>query len=66
MKSKPSGTFLVRESTHFPGDYTLSVSYSGSIEHYRILYSKNLLSVDEETYFENLVKLVEVSNISLV
>ncbi|XP_071844253.1 tyrosine-protein kinase CSK-like [Apostichopus japonicus] len=59
MKSKPSGTFLVRESTHFPGDYTLSVSYSGSIEHYRILYSKNLLSVDEETYFENLVKLVE-------
>lgn len=61
MKPKSGGTFLVRESTHFPGDYTLSVQHDHATEHYRILYAKNLLTVDEETYFENLIQLVDVS-----
>lgn len=59
MKPKSGGTFLVRESTHFPGDYTLSVQHDHATEHYRILYAKNLLTVDEETYFENLIQLVD-------
>ncbi|KAJ8029238.1 Tyrosine-protein kinase CSK [Holothuria leucospilota] len=59
MHPPRDGTFLVRESTHFQGDYSLSVSYKNSVEHYRIIYSKNQLTVDEETYFENLFQLVE-------
>lgn len=31
------GLFLVRESTNFPGDYTLCVCFQGKVEHYRII-----------------------------
>lgn len=51
----------MRESTNYPGDYTLCVSCEGKVEHYRIIYSASKLSIDEEVYFENLMQLVEVS-----
>lgn len=57
-----TGLFLVRESTNYPGDYTLCVSCEGKVEHYRIIYSSSKLSIDEEVYFENLMQLVEVSS----
>lgn len=50
----------MRESTNYPGDYTLCVSCDGKVEHYRIIYSSSKLSIDEEVYFENLMQLVEV------
>ncbi len=55
-----TGLFLVRESTNFPGDYTLCVSCEGKVEHYRIIYHNGKLTIDEEVYFENLMQLVEV------
>lgn len=54
------GLFLVRESTNYPGDYTLCVSSEGKVEHYRIIYHNGKLTIDEEAYFENLMQLVEV------
>uniref|UniRef100_A0A8C2BVF9 Tyrosine-protein kinase n=1 Tax=Cyprinus carpio TaxID=7962 RepID=A0A8C2BVF9_CYPCA len=54
-----TGLFLVRESTNFPGDYTLCVSCDGKVEHYRIIYHSGRLSIDEEEYFDNLMQLVE-------
>lgn len=57
-----TGLFLVRESTNFPGDYTLCVSCDGKVEHYRIIYHNGKLTIDEEEYFENLMQLVEVWN----
>lgn len=51
----------MRESTNYPGDYTLCVSCDGKVEHYRIMYHASKLSIDEEVYFENLMQLVEVS-----
>ncbi|XP_072519400.1 tyrosine-protein kinase CSK isoform X3 [Salminus brasiliensis] len=54
-----TGLFLVRESTNFPGDYTLCVSCDGKVEHYRIIYHNCKLSIDEEEFFENLMQLVE-------
>lgn len=56
------GMFLVRESTNFPGDYTLCVSFSSRVEHYHIIYRNNLLTIDEEEMFETLAQLVEVSH----
>ncbi|GAA6101307.1 tyrosine-protein kinase CSK [Tachysurus ichikawai] len=53
------GMFLVRESTNYPGDYTLCVSSEGKVEHYRIIYHNGKLTIDEEGYFENLMQLVE-------
>lgn len=57
-----NGLFLVRESVHYPGDYTLSVYHKNKVEHYRIIYSKNKLTIDEEGYFDNLPGLVEVTH----
>ncbi|XP_067090146.1 tyrosine-protein kinase CSK-like [Osmerus mordax] len=54
-----TGLYLVRESTNYPGDYTLCVSCEGKVEHYRIIYLDGKLSIDEEAYFENLMQLVE-------
>ncbi|KAG8576129.1 hypothetical protein GDO81_009779 [Engystomops pustulosus] len=54
-----TGLFLVRESTNYPGDYTLCVSCEGKVEHYRIIYKDSKLTIDEEAYFDNLMQLVE-------
>ncbi|XP_073435645.1 tyrosine-protein kinase CSK isoform X1 [Dendrobates tinctorius] len=54
-----TGLFLVRESTNYPGDYTLCVSCEGKVEHYRIIYKTGKLTIDEEAYFDNLMQLVE-------
>ena len=36
-------------------------SFEKKVEHYRVLLRNNRVTVDEEEFFENLVKLVEVS-----
>ena len=50
-----------RESTNFPGDYTLCVCFENKVEHYRIIFQDDKITIDEEEYFDNLSKLVEVS-----
>ena len=55
-----TGLFLVRESTNYPGDYTLCVSCEGKVEHYHIVYKDGKLTIDAEEYFDNLMQLVEV------
>jgi len=54
--------FLVRESTNFPGDYTLCVCFQSKVEHYRVKYLENKLTIDDEEYFENLGQLVAVGH----
>ena len=60
LSPRTDGLFLVRESTNFPGDYTLCVCFEGRVEHYRIIYQDDQITIDEEEYFPNLSKLVEV------
>lgn len=31
LYGKGDGTFLIRDSTNFPGDFTLSMSYRGKV-----------------------------------
>lgn len=59
LSPKQDGLFLVRESTNFPGDYTLCVCFQGKVEHYRVKYKDNQLTIDDEEFFENLSQLVE-------
>ncbi|GFW89596.1 tyrosine-protein kinase CSK [Trichonephila clavipes] len=65
LQPREDGLFLVRESTNFPGDYTLCVCYKNKVEHYRVIYKENKLTIDEEEYFENLSRLVELQKIRL-
>lgn len=58
LQPREDGLFLVRESTNFPGDYTLCVCFQGKVEHYRVKYVENKLTIDDEEYFENLGQLV--------
>lgn len=60
LDPRVDGLFLVRESIHYPGDYTLSVCKQNIVEHYRIIFKDNKLTIDEESYFNNLNELVEV------
>lgn len=60
LHPKEDGLFLVRESTNFPGDYTLCVCFEGKVQHYRIMYKGSQLTIDEEEFFDNLSQLVEV------
>uniref|UniRef100_A0A8D8X7R0 Tyrosine-protein kinase n=1 Tax=Cacopsylla melanoneura TaxID=428564 RepID=A0A8D8X7R0_9HEMI len=59
LHPKEDGLFLVRESTNFPGDYTLCVCYEQKVEHYRVKYKESNLTIDDEEFFENLAQLVE-------
>ena len=63
LSPREDGQYLVRESTNFPGDYTLCVCYQGKVEHYRVIFKDNRVTIDEEEYFENLTKLVDVSGV---
>ena len=65
LQPRKDGLFLVRESVNFPGDFTVCVCFEGDVEHYRIIYQNNSLTIDEEDYFENLTQLVEVSKVTL-
>lgn len=59
LRPREDGLFLVRESVNYPGDFTLSVCHKQKVEHYRIIYKNNKMTIDEESYFENLAQLVE-------
>lgn len=60
LQPRSNGLFLVRESTNFPGDYTLCVCYQNKVEHYRVKYHDRKLTIDDEEFFDNLALLVEV------
>jgi len=57
------GTFLIRESEHYPGDLTLSIKDDNRIQHYRIKFDLVMrnYTIDDETFFPELHLLVEVS-----
>jgi hypothetical protein len=56
------GTFLIRESEHYPGDLTLSIKDDAKIQHYRVKLDpiRHTYTVDDEIFFPDLRLLVEV------
>ncbi|KAF7275157.1 C-terminal Src kinase isoform X2 [Rhynchophorus ferrugineus] len=59
LKPRNDGLFLIRESTNFPGDYTLCVCFQSKVEHYRVKSHGNKLTIDDEEFFDNLDELIE-------
>lgn len=58
LTPRKDGLFLVRESTNFPGDFTLCVCYDSRVEHYRIILQDDKITIDEEEYFDTLHSLI--------
>ncbi|VDK67673.1 unnamed protein product [Onchocerca ochengi] len=58
LSGQADGTFLVRDSTNFPGDYTLCMVFNGKVEHYRIYQLNGILTCDHEENFDNLTQLI--------
>ncbi|XP_078524575.1 megakaryocyte-associated tyrosine-protein kinase [Lissotriton helveticus] len=59
LKPPEDGLFLVRESIRHPGDYVLCVSFQHDVIHYRVIYQDNMLSIEDDTYFHNLMDMIE-------
>ncbi|XP_047736209.1 tyrosine-protein kinase CSK [Hyalella azteca] len=59
LQPREDGLFLVRESTNFPGDYTLCVCFNSKVEHYRVIYKDRQLTIDEEVFFNDLTSRVQ-------
>lgn len=59
LQPPKDGLFLVRESTNFPGDYTLCVCFNNKVEHYRTIFMNNKYTIDEEGFFDSLSQLVD-------
>lgn len=59
LRPRADGLFLIRESTNYPGDYTLCVCFQSKVEHYRIKTSNGKLTIDDEEFFNNLEELIE-------
>ncbi|KAL5481915.1 hypothetical protein EMCRGX_G022190 [Ephydatia muelleri] len=63
LTSQSNGTFLIRDSQTYPGDYTLSISYEEAVENYRITRNTaGKITVDEEYYFDTLFNFVEAQH----
>lgn len=58
LQPRDNGLYLIRESSNFPGDFTLCVCVSGYVEHYHILLINGRYTVDEEGFFQTLAELV--------
>lgn len=59
LQPRQDGLYLVRESTSFPGDYTLCVCYKGQVEHYRVICKDDRLTIDNEEFFSDLSQLIK-------
>ena len=63
------GSYLVRHSEHYPGDFTLSVVPptpvgKDNVQHYRIkIIEGKGLTVDDEEYFKSLEDLIQVNSL---
>ena len=49
----------MRESTHYPGDFTLCLKSDSKVENYHIKRKDHKYTIDEENHFRNLIELVE-------
>lgn len=59
LKPYVNGTYLIRESTNYPGDYTLCVCFDSAVENYRIQTIDGKITIDEEEFFIDLKQLIE-------
>lgn len=58
LVERERGTFLLRGSQHYPGNYTLSLKGT-SVEHYLVRCVKGCYTIDDDVFFEDILQLIE-------
>jgi len=58
LQPRSDGLFMIRESTNYPGDYTLCVCFADNVDHYRIQTIDGNLTIDEEVFFKDLDEMI--------
>lgn len=59
LKDTLEGSYLMRESTHYPGDFTLCLKSETKVENYHIKQLNNRFTIDDENMFKNLIELID-------
>jgi phosphoinositide-3-kinase regulatory subunit len=59
LQDADDGSFLVRDKTGFPGDYTLSLKKDGGIRMIRIFHHRGMYGFSEPLTFTSVIALVE-------
>jgi len=59
LQPRSDGLYMIRESTNYPGDYTLCVCADDNVDHYRIQTMDGKLTIDEEEFFVDLDDMIK-------
>ncbi len=59
LKDLPEGSYLIRESMHYPGDFTLCLKSDCKVENYHIKQTSKKFTIDDDNSFANLIELIE-------
>ena len=59
LKDTAEGSYLMRVSTHYPGDFTLCLKSESKVENYHIKQQNGRFTIDDENMFKNLIELVD-------